>query len=198
VKAGHDAALREQASRRPGFDFPYENGLEAFASVLCTDSGGRNPDHASDWVPAAAAADRRAPYFGRYWTWASSPCATSSWTARDEDAYQGPFTKTTASPLLVVGAKWDPATNYQGAVKVASLMPNSRLLPNDNWGHTSYGSSECVTRAMDTYLISQRLPARGTICHGDIQPFEQPAGALRRAPSRPLPPVVPPVLPRLG
>ena len=47
----------------------------------------------------AAKADQRAPYFGRAWAWSTVQCASNSWTARDEDAYRGPFTKRTASPL---------------------------------------------------------------------------------------------------
>jgi hypothetical protein len=96
--------------------------------------------------------------------------------------------------VLVVGTRWDPATNYDGAVAAARLLPGSRLLSNDNWGHTSYGSSQCVTGAMDTYLLTQRVPARGAFCHGDVQPFVgAPPGAagLAKADLR-LPPVATP------
>jgi pimeloyl-ACP methyl ester carboxylesterase len=163
--------LRAQKARtmRPGFNFPYDNSIEAASGVLCTD--GSNPGDAAMWPAAADAADLKARYFGRLWTWSSAQCAGSTWTAHDEDAYKGPFTRTTASPVLVVGTRWDPATNYDGAVKAANLLPNSRLLSNDNWGHTSYGSSDCATTAIESYLLSQALPARGTVCHGDIQPF---------------------------
>jgi hypothetical protein len=107
--------------------------------------------------------------------------------------FRGPFTHRTVAPVLVVGTKWDPATNYEGAVTAARLLPNSRLLSNDNWGHTSYGSSQCVTDAVDAYLLTQKLPAPGTLCHGDIQPFEGPAPLAPMArPHRMLPPVVPP------
>jgi len=78
-------------------------------------------------------------------------------------------------------------------VAAARLQPNSRLLSNDNWGHTSYGSSQCVTDAVDAYLLTQKLPAPGTLCHGDIQPFEGPPPLAPQAtPHRRLPPVVPP------
>ena len=160
--------------------------------MLCTD--GLNPASAASWPAWAAAADRRAKYFGRLWTWTSAPCASRTWTARDEDVYRGPFTHRTVAPVLVVGTRWDPATNYEGAVAAARLLPNSRLLSNDNWGHTSYGSSQCVTDAVDTYLLTQKVPARGTLCHGDIQPFvgPPPLAARLAKPDRRLPPVVPP------
>jgi pimeloyl-ACP methyl ester carboxylesterase len=155
------------AGKRLGF--PYDNSIEAFSSVLCTD--GLNPADASAWPAAAAAADKRAKYFGRLWTWSSSPCATKTWTAHDEDAYRGSFTHTTVNPVLVVGNFWDPATNYKSAVKVAGLLPNSRLLSSDSWGHTAYGTSECVTDAVDNFLLKVKLPAKGTTCVGDDQPF---------------------------
>ena len=186
------AAQKKRDASRRGWGFPYDNSFEATENVMCTD--GLNPPNAADWPAFTAAADRRAKYFGRIWGWLSGPCASRTWTARDEDGYRGPFTRRTVAPVLVVGTRWDPATNYDGAVAAARLMPNSRLLSNDNWGHTSYGSSQCVTGAMDTYLLTQKVPARGAFCHGDIQPFVgEPPGAARLAkPDLRLPPVVTP------
>ncbi|WP_421735559.1 alpha/beta hydrolase [Cellulomonas sp.] len=189
-EALHATAQRSDAF---GLGFPYDNSPEAFQSVLCTD--GLNPARAEKWVPASARADAVAPGFGPLWTWASSPCASSTWTVRDEDAYAGPFTHRTAAPVLVVGNYWDPATNYDGAVAASSLLPNSRLLSSDSWGHTAYGTSACVTDAVDTYLLRGRIPAAGTVCTGDVQPFTVPPGTEQRrgAPERALPPVVPPL-----
>ncbi|MHA3946405.1 alpha/beta hydrolase [Cellulomonas bogoriensis] len=153
------------------FGFPYYNDNEAFASVLCTD--GRNPARAEQWRQFAARADRSAPGFGPYWTWASAPCASSTWTVRDEDAWTGPFTNVTAHPVLVVGNYWDPATSYEGAQAVATQLPGSRLVSSDSWGHTAYGTSECATSAIDQYLIGQQLPEEGTVCVGDVQPFTE-------------------------
>jgi pimeloyl-ACP methyl ester carboxylesterase len=200
--ARHTAArliAKSKAGSTRHFDFPYENSFEAFAAVLCTD--GRNPAHAEAWPAAVAAADKRAPYFGRLWGWASSPCAESTWTARDEDVYRGPFTHRTSAPVLVVGNYWDPATPYEGAVTASKLLPNSRLLLSDSWGHTAYGTSACVTGSVDSYLLSLALPAKGRVCVGDVQPFQTaPAGARtafavpNAAPARKqLPPVVPPL-----
>jgi pimeloyl-ACP methyl ester carboxylesterase len=185
----------KQAKQAAGFGFPYDNWSEAFNSVLCTD--GLNPPDAASWPAAAAAADKRAKYFGRLSAWSSVGCASKTWTARDEDAYRGPFNRRTASPILVVGSKWDPATNYAGAVKAASLLPNSRLLSSDNWGHTAYGTSACATSAIDSYLLTKALPAPGRHCHGDVQPFEtSPIDELGAVPpSGQQAPVVPPIAP---
>lgn len=149
--------------------------------MLCTD--GVNPAKVSAWPTAIKNTDPAAKYFGEQWGWASAPCASSTWTVRDEDAYRGPFDRTTAGPVLVVGDYWDPATNYKSAVKVADLLGNSRLLLSDSWGHTAYGTSACVTQAVTRMLAAVKLPAKGTRCVGDIQPFtdsETPAVAQRR------------------
>ena len=76
------------------------------------------------------------------------------------------------------------------------MLPNSRLLSSDSWGHTAYGTSACVTDAVDRYLLTRRVPAAGTTCVGDVQPFTFPIdGGFERSPhpARQLPPVVPPL-----
>jgi pimeloyl-ACP methyl ester carboxylesterase len=176
--AAAKAVLAKQFGRNrgaPGRDFPYANAADAFSGVMCTD--GRHPKDASLWPAAAAKADKRAPYFGRVWAWASAQCARNTWTVRDEDAYQGPFTRRTAATVLIVGSTWDPATNYVEAVTSAKLLPNSRLLTSKNWGHTAYGTGACATGVIDKYLLRGTLPAKGTVCTGDDQPFTQPLAA---------------------
>ena len=175
--AAAKAVLAKRFSRNrgaPGRDFPYANEADAFSGVMCTD--GRHPKDASLWPAAAAKADKRAPYFGRAWAWASAQCARNTWTVRDEDAYRGPFTRRTAATVLIVGSTWDPATNYVEAVSSARLLPNSRLLTSKNWGHTAYGTGACATGVIDKYLLRGTLPAKGKVCTGEDQPFTRPLG----------------------
>ncbi|GAB1640619.1 alpha/beta hydrolase [Krasilnikovia sp. MM14-A1259] len=185
--AGHALAsqLRQLKDRLPGRDFPYDNSLDAFLGVTCTDTG--NPRDAAAWPALTARADRRAPYFGRAWAWSTVACARDTWTVHDEDAYTGPFDRRTGAPVLFVGNYYDPATNYREAVSSARLLPGSRLLSSDSWGHTAYGTSACVTDAVDAYLVRQVLPAPGTVCTGDIQPFEGVPAAAQAAASHPTP-----------
>lgn len=154
----------QQPRRSVASGFPYDNGLETFADVQCTDSvpAGRT----AQWSGYAAAADRRTPYVGPLWAWQSVFCAKDAWKAKDEDAYRGSFTHKTAAPLLFVGDYYDPATNYAGARKADSLAPNSRLLSSNSWGHTAYGTSECVSAGVDNYLVKLKLPKRGKVCQG--------------------------------
>ncbi|MBA8794903.1 pimeloyl-ACP methyl ester carboxylesterase [Friedmanniella endophytica] len=157
----------------------YDDSQESYSGVQCSD--GLEPSSPSAWAGAARKADAAAPYFGASWTWASAPCATATWKAHDEDAYRGPFTKRTAATILVVGNTWDPATNYANAQRVDTLMPNTRLLSSRSWGHTAYGTSSCVTRAVDRYLLTRKLPAYGTTCTGAYQPFAGSASSRTAA-----------------
>jgi pimeloyl-ACP methyl ester carboxylesterase len=70
-----------------------------------------------------------------------------------------------ATPLLLVNARHDPATGYAWAVGVArQLGDEAVLLTYEGWGHIVYGRSTCVDRAVDRYLITRRPPARGASC----------------------------------
>jgi hypothetical protein len=162
----------KDARKKAARDFPYDNSFEAFAAVDCTDA--LHPKDVSQWPALMDKADKRAPYFGRAWGWSTAQCARNTWTVRDEDAYTGPWNRRTAAPVLLVGTKWDPATNYDDAVSASKRLPNSRLLSNTNWGHTSYGTSACATGAIDKYLLTGALPAKGTLCQGEYQPFTTP------------------------
>lgn len=180
----------------------YDNSLDAYSGVLCTDSL-----HAADpnsWIAATNTAARTAPHFARLWGWSDVQCATDYWKAKDEDAYRGSFTKRTANPVLIVGNYHDPATNYSGALATKALMPNSYLVKSDSWGHTAYGTSDCVTDRVDSYLLALAKPA-ATPCVGNVKPFtsalsrmsvSKASGLARILPTRAgLPPVTAPVDP---
>ena len=146
----------------------YPNFVEGFPGVACSDS--INPDGHEYWSQAGAAADDQFGYFGRIWTWASSPCAV--WQGFDPDRYLGPFNRSTANPVLVVGNRYDPATRYEGAVLVNQLLPNSSLLTVEGWGHTSLFLSTCADQAVSQYLLDGSTPPVGTVCKQDFGPFQ--------------------------
>ena len=145
----------------------YPNFVEGFPSVVCSDSD--NPDDHAAWAAAGAAADDEFGYFGRLWTWASSPCAV--WSGFDNDRYVGPFDHETANPVLVVGTRYDPATRYEGAVTVDELLPDSALLTINGWGHTSLFLSACADAAISLYFLDGGTPVAGTECDQDFNPF---------------------------
>ena len=70
-----------------------------------------------------------------------------------------------AGPVLVVNARYDPATAYPWAQQVArQLGPSARLLTYQGWGHVAYSHSGCVSAAVDRYLTGLALPAAGATC----------------------------------
>ena len=151
----------------------YDNTGEAQAAVLCADTDG--PHELSAWPRLAAAADRRAPYFGAPWTWISAVCA--HWPAQDTDRFIGPFNRHTANPVLVASTTFDPATPYRNAVALSRELGNARLLTVDGWGHTAFFHSSCARDAEARYLIDLRLPAPGSVCRPDAGPFDQASSA---------------------
>jgi pimeloyl-ACP methyl ester carboxylesterase len=151
----------------------YDSLLQASSGVLCTD--GRSAADAASWPAAAAAAGRRTRYFGAAGAWITVQCARNTWTAQDQDVYRGPFDRRTAAPVLVVGSKWDPVTSYGSALEVARMLPSSRLVASDNWGHTALLTSACVDNAVWGYLIHPLAPVpKITHCRGNVQPFAPP------------------------
>ncbi len=163
-----DVALSEARDRRRRGREEYPNFVESFPGVACSDSV--NPDDHEAWSRAGADADEQFGYFGRIWTWVSSPCAV--WEGFDDDRYLGPFNRPTANPVLVVGTQFDPATRYQGAVIVDQLLPDSSLLTVEGWGHTSIFLSTCADDIVSEYLLNGSTPDPGTSCAQDTGPFE--------------------------
>jgi pimeloyl-ACP methyl ester carboxylesterase len=173
---GEEPPAGEPPLEEPPLQSPYE----VYTGVMCADSD--NPSTPRWWRWASRESDRRAPYFGRYWTWQSIACA--SWPARSvEDRYAGPWNARTANPVLVVGNRWDPATPYSGALHVSRLLPGSRLLTLRGWGHVASGQSTCIDSAVEAYLLEGTLPPVGAVCRPDLEPFaeDEPGEGLRAA-----------------
>jgi hypothetical protein len=73
--------------------------------------------------------------------------------------------------VLVVGNHFDGATGYTGAQATARLLRNSRLLSYGGWGHTAYTRSDCIRQHINAYLLDGTLPAAGTVCPANPNPF---------------------------
>ncbi|MBA3251448.1 MAG: alpha/beta fold hydrolase [Geodermatophilaceae bacterium] len=160
------AALHDKLTAAQDDRSLYFNGFDAYFGNHCSDA--EYPARFPTWSDVGRRAEA-ASRSGPFWWWFNAPCA--SWPTA-EDRYTGPWTARTSGPVLVVGNYFDPATNYRGAVVNSQLLPNSRLLSYAGWGHTAYGLSECATAAMDAYLLDGTLPARGTVCPANPNPFE--------------------------
>jgi pimeloyl-ACP methyl ester carboxylesterase len=187
-------ALRARLGALQREDYP--NFIEGFPGVACSETD--NPDHVGAWARAARAEDREFRYFGRPWTWISSIC--QPWPGWDADRYAGPWTRRTANPVLVVNARFDPATPIHGARTLDRLLPRSRLLTLAGWGHTTLFASACIDDHVSRYLLTTRTPPRGTVCRPDVVPFAQPLGQARlqaAGAASPRAAVIPPLIRRL-
>lgn len=67
--------------------------------------------------------------------------------------------------MLLVGTRGDPATPYRWTVETAARLGDAAVvLDNRGEGHTGYGSSKCVHRKVDTFLLYGSLPPDGSSC----------------------------------
>jgi pimeloyl-ACP methyl ester carboxylesterase len=69
-----------------------------------------------------------------------------------------------SDPILVVGNEGDPVTPLQGAEDLAKDLDDAALLIWQGNGHTAYPKTDCVTRAVDQYLIDLKTPVDGLTC----------------------------------
>jgi pimeloyl-ACP methyl ester carboxylesterase len=149
--------------------FPrYYNWMEGFPAIACADSD--NPNTIAAWSAAAAASDIEDGYFGPLWTWISSICLP--WGGEKDDRYIGPWNHVTSKPVLLVNNVYDPATRYENAILVQNLLPNSRLLTVNGWGHCTFWYSWQADMAVSDYLLYGTLPDEGTVYNQDYVPFK--------------------------
>ncbi|GAB77760.1 alpha/beta hydrolase fold [Austwickia chelonae] len=131
--------------------------------VMCSDTV--NPQDPQHWLKFANTPEAQKNPFLDYWSWAASACA--KWPGKDKNVYRGPFNVKAANPMLVINNTHDPSTPLPGAKKLASVLPDSRLLVVDGWGHGSSVVSSCAREAIQSYLVDGKLPAKGASCKAD-------------------------------
>ena len=64
-----------------------------------------------------------------------------------------------SAPIMVIGTEGDPATPLEGAVDMAADLENAVLLTWQGEGHTAYPKTDCVTDAVNAYLLQGVAPA---------------------------------------
>ena len=158
---------RAPTPRTPGWSVSPGNFTEAFLGSHCSDA--RYPSSLSAFSQRGRDAATSSVQ-GPLWAWEPAGCA--SWPSSPR-RYQGPWHLTTVAPVLMINSRYDSATTLDGAVRTNRLMPNSRLLTYEGWGHgIAYTRrSTCVSDATTRYLIDGTLPASGAVCPLDTDPF---------------------------
>jgi pimeloyl-ACP methyl ester carboxylesterase len=69
-----------------------------------------------------------------------------------------------APPILVVGTTGDPATPYESTQRLADLLGTGVVLTWEGEGHTVYPQQDCITEAVNAYLVELAAPEDGTVC----------------------------------
>jgi hypothetical protein len=148
---------------------PVYTGEEQQLAVLCADSP--SPRDPRAYPAAAQLADARSGVFGLEYTWETEACA--DWpAAASEDRYAGPWNRSTASTILVLGNTGDPVLPYQDSVAMSRDLARARLLTVDGYGHTEASNpSTCATNDEIRYLLTGALPPPRTVCEQNATPF---------------------------
>jgi pimeloyl-ACP methyl ester carboxylesterase len=138
----------------------YSNETDAFYATGCIDAPA--PPTETAVAALAARAARVAPHFGASTVWLGLPC--TYWPVAAEAA-AAPIHAPGAPPIVVVGARHDPATPYSWAQGLAKELQSGRLLTASGNSHTSYGrGDQCVDGTVDAYLLKLQPPAAGAQC----------------------------------
>jgi pimeloyl-ACP methyl ester carboxylesterase len=139
-------------------DGTYSNVVDANVAVNCADTDEKFTQAqvsglAADW-------NVRYPRFG-------ADAALSLYTCSAWQAPRTPLPERDAqnsAPILVVGTQGDPVTPLPGAVDMAKDLTSGVLLTWQGNGHTAYPKTDCVTAAVDAYLIDLVVPQDGLTC----------------------------------
>jgi pimeloyl-ACP methyl ester carboxylesterase len=105
---------------------------------------------------------RRFPPLGGVIGWGALTCA--EWPVKAVMPREK-VTAPGAAPILVLGTTEDPATPYEWAQGLAAQLSSGRLLTWEASVHTAYHQgSDCVDKAVETYLLTGRAPAENSRC----------------------------------
>jgi pimeloyl-ACP methyl ester carboxylesterase len=139
-------------------DGTYSNLFDANLAINCADTEQKYSESeirglAVDW-------GQKYPLFG-------AGSAVGLYTCSVWQAHRTPLPKRDAAgsaPIVVVGNTGDPVTPEPGAKDMADDLANGVLLVWQGQGHTSYPKTQCITDAVDNYLINLAPPIDGLTC----------------------------------
>jgi pimeloyl-ACP methyl ester carboxylesterase len=141
-------------------DGTYTNTMDANLAINCADTDPATEVPEEEVRTLATEWGQRFPLFGAGAAVRLRSCAV--WEAErtpipERDA-EG------AAPILVVGTAGDPVTPLPGAVDMAEDLAAGILLTWQGQGHTAYPRTDCVTGAVNAYLIDLAVPQDGQTC----------------------------------
>lgn len=137
------------------------NTLEANIAISCLDA--RQPADAASVKQQNQAVVAASDVFGRYWQDGAITCENWPYPLAERPS---DYSATGSPTIMVVGTTGDPATPYQQSVALAhEVLDKGFLVTFVGEGHTAYGrSNTCVSKAVDGWLVSGKLPAKEPKC----------------------------------
>jgi pimeloyl-ACP methyl ester carboxylesterase len=139
-------------------DGTYSNVVDANLAVSCADT--------DEEFTRAQVSGLMADWNGKYPMFGAD-AALNLYTCSPWDAPRTPLPQRDAdgsTPILVVGTQGDPVTPLPGAVDMAKDLTSGVLLTWQGNGHTAYPKTDCVTAAVNAYLIDLTVPTDGLTC----------------------------------
>ncbi|KAI9646467.1 hypothetical protein NHQ30_004460 [Ciborinia camelliae] len=142
---------------------------DAMAAVMCSDGGPMN-DTVSEFIHYADTLMRGAKASGAVNVEARMTCV--GWKVQSKFRFTGPFKGNTSHPILYIANLADNVTPLSSALSNSQSFPGSRVLVQDSYGHTSLTApSICTANWIREYFQTGTLPAVGTVCAADVEPF---------------------------
>ena len=149
-------SLYDQYYQRTG-DGEYGNELEAFNAIYCLDDPGPlTVEETESFIPQFKKA---AP---RLWPGFAGGYGCVFWPAKADRRIE--ITGNKAGPIVVVGTTGDAATPLESSRKMAEKLEDGRFIVVTADRHTGYGENDCVTSAVDSYLITAKVSFREKAC----------------------------------
>ncbi|MEV7242163.1 alpha/beta hydrolase [Streptomyces sp. NPDC093248] len=159
-------------------DVPADNLPAALVAINCADDPDRPSDAqlTRDLEDLRAAYDQASPVFGRFKLTQLLMCYGRP---KGTDFIRDRVKDVDTPGMLLVGTRGDPATPYRWTEETARRLGTSAVvLDNKGDGHTGYGSSKCVHRKVDDFLLYGSLPADGSSCPADRKGWSPTFGTV--------------------
>lgn len=148
--------LYDQYYQRTG-DGTYGNELEAFNAIYCLDDPGPlTVEETEKFIPQF---QKAAP---RLWPGFAGGYGCVFWPAKADRRID--ITGKDAGPIIVVGTTGDAATPLESSRKMAEKLEDGRFIVVTADRHTGYGENDCVTSAVDAFLITAKVSFREKAC----------------------------------
>ncbi|WP_346619005.1 alpha/beta hydrolase [Blastococcus montanus] len=139
-------------------DGTYTNLFDANLAINCADT---------EQTVEESRVRQLAPEWGERFPLFGAGSAAGLYTCSVWEAERTPLPERDAegsAPIVVVGNAGDPVTPLAGAVDLAEDLDSGVLLTWEGQGHTAYPKTECVTAAVNAYLIDLVAPVDGLTC----------------------------------